>query len=50
MALRVHPDKNPGDLKARENFQKINEAYNILIDSDRRALYDETGFKFINLY
>ena len=43
LALKVHPDKNPDDVNARENFQKINEAYNILIDPDRRALYDETG-------
>ncbi|OMJ81555.1 hypothetical protein SteCoe_17964 [Stentor coeruleus] len=44
MALRVHPDKNPGDYEnAQKNFQKLNEAYNILSDSKKRQLYDTTG-------
>lgn len=43
LALRWHPDKNPGDAKAAAKFVEINQAYEILSDSDRRARYDATG-------
>ena len=44
MALKVHPDKNPSDYEnAQKNFQKLNEAYNILHDPKRRQIYDLTG-------
>jgi DnaJ family protein C protein 9 len=44
MAVKVHPDKNPNDLEnASKNFQKLNEAYNLLSDPKKRKIYDETG-------
>jgi DnaJ family protein C protein 9 len=43
LALKLHPDKNKEDAEATRNFQKINEAYQILIDPEKRKIYDETG-------
>jgi len=43
LALRVHPDKNPGDANAIKNFQQLLAAYNILKDPAKRRRYDETG-------
>jgi DnaJ homolog subfamily C member 9 len=40
--LKVHPDKNSG-AEATENFQKLTDAYKILSDPEKRALYDKTG-------
>ena len=37
LALRYHPDKNPGDHEAEERFKEIGEAYAILCDAERRA-------------
>jgi molecular chaperone DnaJ len=42
-AIRYHPDKNPGDKSAESQFKAINEAYELLSDSQKRAAYDRFG-------
>lgn len=43
LAMKYHPDKNPGDKKAEEKFKEINEAYQVLSDEKKRAHYDRVG-------
>jgi molecular chaperone DnaJ len=43
LALKHHPDRNPGDKPAEERFREATEAYQILSDGDRRAQYDRFG-------
>jgi len=43
LALKYHPDKNPGDKTAEEKFKEIGEAYEALSDPQRRAAYDQYG-------
>jgi len=43
MAMKYHPDKNPGDKEAEEKFKAINEAYQVLSDDEKRAIYDRYG-------
>ena len=42
-AIKYHPDKNPGDPKAEENFKKAAEAYEVLGNKDKRSKYDQFG-------
>lgn len=42
-AIQFHPDKNPGDKVAEENFKEAAEAYSVLSDPDKRARYDQFG-------
>ncbi len=42
-ALKYHPDKNPGDKKAEEAFKEAAEAYSILIDPEKKSIYDRFG-------
>jgi len=43
LALKYHPDKNPGDKAAEEKFKEAAEAYDVLNDPDKRAKYDQWG-------
>jgi molecular chaperone DnaJ len=43
LAVKFHPDKNPDDPHAEEKFKELGEAYDVLIDSDKRAAYDRFG-------
>ena len=44
LAMKYHPDQNPGDKTAEEKFKEINEAYEVLSDADKKARYDQYGF------
>lgn len=46
LALKYHPDQNPDDDKARENFKRVQEAYDVLSDDEKRAAYDRYGSDF----
>jgi curved DNA-binding protein len=43
LAVRWHPDRNPGDAAAETKFKALNNAYQVLSDGKKRALYDEFG-------
>ena len=44
LAMKYHPDKNPGDKEAEEKFKEVNEAYSVLSDPDKKDKYDRFGF------
>jgi molecular chaperone DnaJ len=43
LALKYHPDRNPGDKAAEDKFKEAAEAYAILADAEKRSLYDRFG-------
>ena len=48
LALKYHPDRNPGDKQAEEKFKEMNEAYQVLSDQKKRARYDQLGSAYTN--
>jgi molecular chaperone DnaJ len=48
MAIKYHPDKNPGDSTAEEKFKEAAEAYEVLSDDNKRARYDQFGHSAFN--
>lgn len=45
LALRLHPDKNPGNHEAADQFKEVTGAYEILIDEEKRSIYDQFGLE-----
>ncbi len=50
MAMKYHPDKNPGDSGAAEKMKQVNEAYAVLSDEKKRSLYDNYGHSGLEGY
>ena len=43
LAMKYHPDRNPDDAEATEKFKEVKEAYEVLSDAQKRAIYDQHG-------
>jgi len=42
-AMQYHPDRNPGDKEAEEQFKRVQEAYDVLSDTKKKSIYDQVG-------
>ena len=50
LAMKYHPDRNPGDAEAEASFKEASEAYEVLSDDDRRQRYDQFGHEGLPWY
>ncbi len=48
LAMKYHPDRNPGDKSSEEKFKRIGEAYEVLSDPSKRQIYDQHGHSGFN--
>ncbi|MCI2122085.1 MAG: DnaJ domain-containing protein, partial [Bacteroidales bacterium] len=48
MALKYHPDRNPGNKEAEDKFKEAAEAYDVLSNPDKKARYDQFGEAGVN--
>ena len=48
LAVKYHPDKNPGDAAAEEKFKEASNAYEVLSDPEKRQIYDQRGHAGVN--
>ncbi|MDO5446610.1 MAG: molecular chaperone DnaJ [Prevotellaceae bacterium] len=48
LAIKYHPDRNPGDKTAEEKFKEAAEAYSVLSDEKKKQMYDQFGFEGLN--
>ena len=49
LAMKYHPDRNPGDKEAEEKFKELAEAYEILSDPNKKQRYDQFGHQGVNM-
>ena len=49
LAMKHHPDRNPGDKAAEDAFKEANEAYEVLSDAGKRSAYDQYGLSLIHI-
>ena len=50
LLLKYHPDKNKGDEEAAMHYKKINRAYEVLVDDEKRQVYNQGGMDDLERY